>query len=69
MMVVVVCGEVEGKAVAVEGGDVAVVQNIAIGSCAPRPRILAWWLLDVICDLTAFIPIQVILIVFLQTWQ
>jgi hypothetical protein len=37
MMVVMVCGEVEGKAVEVEGkaaevegGDLAVVQNIAI---------------------------------------
>lgn len=61
--------EVEGKEVEVEVVDAAVAQNIDMGSCSLRPRILAWWLFDFICDLTPFTATQVILIVFLQTWQ
>ena len=42
---------------------IALAQNIEIGSCSLRPRILVWWLIDSMCDLTVFTPIQVIFIV------
>lgn len=61
-------GKVEG-AVEVDGVDVAVgpAQNSDSGSWVLRPRILAWWLVDSLWELTTFTPIQVIFIVFLQT--
>lgn len=56
-----------------EGVDVAIVADVALNSdsvsCELRPRILACWLAESMCDFTAFTPIHVICIVFLQTLQ